>query len=155
MNTLFTMIAAVLVMLMLSGCSHVQTLKRSCYQSSHPLEAEVGYCHAVRVGDTLHISGSIGRGDMGAAVEQAYASLRQTLALHGLTMDNIVSEHVQVNDIQQFLKNKNIRRSFYGEVLPASSWVQVDGFYSDDITVQIDVKAIYPRKFTIVNFDSW
>ncbi len=155
MFRLLTVIASALALVGLAGCSQVQTLKRSCYQSSHQLASEVGYCHAVRVGNTLHISGAVGRGNMSAAVEEAYSSLRQTLALHGLTMDNVVSEHVQVNDIQKFLKSKNIRRSFYGEVLPASSWVQVDGFYAEDITIQLDVKAIYPRKFKIVNFDSW
>lgn len=155
MKKLTVILSVTLAAFALSGCSQVKTLKRSCYQSSQQLASEVGYCSAVRVGDTLHINGSVGRGEMSTAVEQAYSSLRQTLALHGLTMDNVVSEHVQVNNIQDFLKNKNIRRSFYGDVLPASSWVQVEGFYSDEVTIQIDVKAIYPRRFKIVNFDSW
>ena len=57
-------------------------------------ENEIGYAQAVRVGDVLYISGSVGAGPMPKAIQDAYEELRKTLAAYGLTFRNVVKENV-------------------------------------------------------------
>ena len=49
------------------------------------IEKEVGYSQALRVGDLLYVSGSVGKGEMVAAIRQAYDTLAKTLSAHGLS----------------------------------------------------------------------
>ena len=71
-------------------------------------EKEYGYCRAVKVDDTIYVSGQVrhdykgnivGRGDMEAQMRQAYANIEKVLAQYGATMDNIVDELFFVTDM--------------------------------------------------------
>jgi enamine deaminase RidA (YjgF/YER057c/UK114 family) len=81
-----------------------------------PWEEQYGYAQAVKVGDTIYVSGqlshddqgnmvapapldSAGRiadhGNMGAQMAQSYANIKKVLASFGATMDDIVEEVVR------------------------------------------------------------
>jgi 2-iminobutanoate/2-iminopropanoate deaminase len=73
-----------------------------------PWEKEYGYAQAVKVGDTIYVSGQVshdetgkivGRGDMEAQIRQAYTNIKMLLAQYGVTMDNIVDEILFVIDM--------------------------------------------------------
>ena len=60
-----------------------------------------GYAQAVKVRDTIYLSGQVshdeegnivGFKDMEAQMRQAYANIQKVLAQYGATMDNIVNE---------------------------------------------------------------
>ena len=66
-----------------------------------PWEQEYGYSQAVKVGDTIYLSGQVshddkgnivGLGDMEMQMRQAYANVQKVLAQYGATMANIVDE---------------------------------------------------------------
>ena len=71
-------------------------------------EKEYGYAQAVKVGDTIYVSGQVSHDDMGnivglgnmeAQMRQAYANIHKLLAQYGATMDNIVDEILFVTDM--------------------------------------------------------
>ena len=71
-------------------------------------EKEYGYCQAVKVDNTIYVSGQVshddkgnivGRGDMEAQMRQAYANIEKVLAQYGATMDNIVDELLFMTDM--------------------------------------------------------
>jgi enamine deaminase RidA (YjgF/YER057c/UK114 family) len=71
-------------------------------------EKEYGYAQAVKVGDTIYLSGQIshdeqgnivGAGDMEAQMRQAWANIEKVLAQYGATVDNVVDEVVFATDI--------------------------------------------------------
>jgi len=73
-----------------------------------PWEKEYGYSQAVKVGDTIYVSGQVshddkgnilGEGDMEVQMRAAYANVEKVLAQYGLTMDNIVDEILFVTDM--------------------------------------------------------
>ena len=73
-----------------------------------PWEKEYGYSQAVKVGDTIYLSGQVshddkgnilGEGDMEAQMRAAYANIGKVLAQYGATMDNVVDEMLFVTDI--------------------------------------------------------
>ena len=138
--------ALAIAALMLAGCTAIPNATQpSCYHRNEAVETSIGYCQAVRSGNTLHISGAVGQGEMPAAVQSAYEGLRKTLEANGLTFANVVKENVYATDLDAFKKTTDIRRGFYGSHLPAATWVEVRRLFLPQFVVEIELVAEYPR----------
>lgn len=86
------------------------TIKKEAKSLGMPWEKEYGYSQAVRVDNTIYVSGQVshddkgnivGRGDMEMQVRQAYANIEKVLAQYGATVDNIVEEVLFVTDMEK------------------------------------------------------
>lgn len=119
--------------------------KRACFHQNEAVEKDIGYCQALRSGNTLHISGVVAEGRMDAAVGSAYAQLKQILEANGLTFANVVKETVFTTDLDAFIANKEIRKAVYGRSLPAASWVQVQRLYVPSLVVEVELTAEFPK----------
>ncbi|HEU4653721.1 MAG TPA: RidA family protein [Steroidobacteraceae bacterium] len=104
-------------------------------------ENEIGYAQAVRVGDVVYVSGSVGAGPMPQAIRQAYDELKKTLEAYGLTFRNVVKENVFSTKLDDFIQHKDLRRVYYGEDFPAATWVQVDRLYVPELVLEVEVTA--------------
>ena len=104
-----------------------------------PWEKEYGYAQAVKVGDTIYVSGQVshdnkgnivGRGDMEAQMRQAYANIENILSQYGASMDNIVDEILFVTDMNTaFAAAARCRHDiFSGSPVVASTIVQTPFF---------------------------
>jgi 2-iminobutanoate/2-iminopropanoate deaminase len=132
--------------LLLSGCASVEPhVRRSCIHESEALEKDIGFCQALRSGNTLHVSGIAAEGSMDDAVRSAYSRLRHILAANGLTFADVVKENVYATDLDAFIRNTEIRKEFYGSSLPAATWVQVQRLYLPSFVVEIELTAAFPR----------
>jgi enamine deaminase RidA (YjgF/YER057c/UK114 family) len=116
-----------------------------CYQASQ-FEKDVGYCQAVRSGNTLYISGTAAGGDMPGAIKNVYGDLKKTLAVHGLTMADVVKETVYAIDLDTFIKHQDLRKAQYGTTFPAATWLQVSRLYSPKLVLEIELTATFPSK---------
>ncbi|MFL0811139.1 MAG: RidA family protein [Agarilytica sp.] len=145
--------------LFVSACATQQSqdFARSCYHQNKNLEQGLGRCAAVRVGNMLYISGVSGEGEHASAMEAAYRDLGRVLQSHGLSFDNVVSERVYTTNVTEFVKNKAIRKAYFGELLPAASWLEVSRFYQKDRVLELEVTVVIPStsKFDIISYDSW
>ena len=70
-----------------------------------PWEAQYGYAQALKLGDTVWLSGQIGydehgnvAGDMETQKRQAYANIQQLLAGYDMSMADVVDETLYVLD---------------------------------------------------------
>ncbi|MFL0803488.1 MAG: hypothetical protein K6L81_07195 [Agarilytica sp.] len=151
MKPIFILFAVVV----LASCSNTQSMSRSCYHDNARLERELSVCKAVRVGNMLYVSGIAGSGKTDEAIKEAYGELRRTLAIHGLSFDNVVSERIYTEDLDGFLANKAIRAAYYGRLYPVSTWVEVERLQLADHVIEIEVTAVIPKRFKMINFDSW
>lgn len=124
---------------------HPKHAARSCFHRDAASEAEVGYCHALRVGNNLYISGTVGTGPMADAVRSTYSRLRDILAANGLTYADVVKETVYAVDLDAFIQSKDIRKQFYGGAFPAATWVQVPRLYDPSFVVEVELQARYPE----------
>lgn len=124
--------------------AHVDAVK-SCYHMNAAVETDIGYCQAVRSGNTLHVSGSVGRGEMPAAIRMAYDELKKTLAENGLDFRNVVRENVYATDLDAFIRHKDVRKQYYGDTFPAATWVQVQRLYLPAFVVEVELTAEYPH----------
>ena len=119
---------------------------------SMPWEKEYGYSQAVKVGDTIYVSGQVshddsgnivGRGDMEAQMRQAYTNIRKVLAQYRATMDNIVDETLFVTDMNTaFAAAVKCREDvFFGAPVVASTIVQVQRLAFPELMIEIKCVA--------------
>src|SRR5688572_26294870 len=89
-----------LTALLLSACSSVEPkTQATCFHREVGIEKDIGFCRAVRSGNTLYVSGVTGAGNMDSAVRSAYDQLRQILEANGLSPSNVVKETVFATDL--------------------------------------------------------
>lgn len=117
----------------------------TCRHQDEGIERSIGFCQAVRVGDTLYVSGVAGAAPMETAVPRVYEGLRRVLHANGLTFADVVKETVYATDLDAFINARDARKSFYGSRLPAATWVQVQRLYSPSFVLEVEVIAHYPR----------
>jgi enamine deaminase RidA (YjgF/YER057c/UK114 family) len=138
-----TLVAAATLLLACAALAPQPT--PTCVHANEKIEREIGFCQAVRSGGTLHISGVTGQGSMDAAVRSVYTRLGKVLEANGLTWANVVKENVYATDLDAFIKNKDIRKEFYGATLPAATWVQVQRLYLPQFVLEVELTAEYPK----------
>ena len=121
-----------------------------------PWEKEYGYAQAVKVGDTIYLSGQVshddegkivGLRDMEAQMRQAYANIKKVLAEYGATMENVVDEILFVTDMDTaFAAAVKCRREvFSGTPIVASTIVQIQRLAFPDLMVEIRCVAKLER----------
>jgi 2-iminobutanoate/2-iminopropanoate deaminase len=113
-----------------------------------PWEKKYGYSQAVKVGDTIYLSGQVshddkgnivGLGDMEAQMRQAWANVDKVLAQYGATIDNVVDEVIFVTDMEAaFAAAVKIRPEvFRGCPLVASTIVQIQRLAFPELMIEI------------------
>ena len=107
------------------------------------------YCHGVRAGDRLWISGMVGMRVDGSApddvVEQfeiALASIDAVLRSQGGEPRNIVKVQVFLTDVSDREKINPIRQRYFGEHRPASTLLQIAALVRPDLKVEIEAEAV-------------
>ena len=111
-------------------------------------EKEYGYSQAVKVDNTIYVSGQVshddkgniaGRGDMEAQMRQAYTNIEKMLAQYGATVDNIVEEVLFVTDMDAAFaaRVKCKQEVFSGNPVLASTIVQIQRLAFPELMVEI------------------
>ena len=124
------------------------TINKQTKSFGMPWEKEYGYAQAVKVGDTIYVSGQVshdetgkivGRGDMEAQMRQAYTNIKKVLAQYGATIDNIVDEILFVTDMNTaFAAAVKCRKDiFSGIPSVASTIVQIQRLAFPELMIEI------------------
>ena len=123
-------------------------IKKETKSLGMPWEKEYGYSQAVKVGNTIYISGQVshddkgkivGHRDMEAQMRQAYTNIQNVLAQYGATMDNVVEEILFVTDMDTaFTAAKKCRDEiFSGTPIVASTIVQIQRLAFPELMIEI------------------
>jgi 2-iminobutanoate/2-iminopropanoate deaminase len=106
------------------------------------------YCHSVRAGDTIYVSGVVGVAADGSipedTVEQfrlAMAAFDAALRAAGGTPDKVVKVQVFLIDMNDRTRINPQRQAYFGEHRPASTLVQVTALVDPRMKVEIEAVA--------------
>ena len=124
------------------------TINKETKSLGMPWEKEYGYTQAVKVGDTIYVSGQVshddkgnivGHGDMEVQMRQAYANIQNVLAQYGVTMENMVDEILFVTDMDAaFAAAVKCRQDvFSGTPVVASTIVQIQRLAFPELMIEI------------------
>lgn len=127
----------------LGACYTARMKPRRLISSGSAWEPRVGYSRAVRVGDAIFVSGTIGDG--GDAYEQtktAIAKIEVALREAGAELDDVVRTRIFVTNIDDWELVAKAHSEAFRDVLPACSMLEVSRLISPQFVVEIEADAL-------------
>lgn len=120
--------------------------------SDAPWEKIVGYSRAVAAGDYIFVTGStsvadgqiVHEGDVRAQTSQAIANVEAALVRLGAGLSDVVRTRMFVTDISRWEEVGEAHQAAFGDVMPATSMVQVAALIDPKLLVEVEAVAYKP-----------
>ena len=127
----------------------VERQGRKCVSTGSPWEPVVGYSRAVRSGDFIFVTGTVGLEADGRYAPTAKAQGHRALeiivaaveALGGKAAD-VVRTRIYVTDIDQWREVGEVHSEFFESIRPATTMVQVARLIDPQALVEIEADAL-------------
>jgi len=124
---------------------------RSLVPTGAPWAARAGYSRAVRVGNLVHVSGTVAVGADGAIAypgdpygqaRRALEIIVDALAQAGAEPRHVVRTRMYVADASRWEEVARAHGEVFAEIRPATTLLAVAGFVDPQILVEIEAEAI-------------
>lgn len=124
-------------------------MKRINISSGAPWEDQVGYCRAVRIGNTIEVSGTAPIRDGKTVGDNAYEQtkvcleiIKEAIEKAGGTIEDVIRTRMYVTDISQWVAYGKAHGEVFGNIKPATSMVEVKALIDPDMMVEIEATAV-------------
>jgi enamine deaminase RidA (YjgF/YER057c/UK114 family) len=114
------------------------------------VEKAYGYSHAVKIGNSIKVSGAVSMDDQGnptavgnleQQMKNCYADLEKVLAHYGCTFDDVVVENVFTTNMPKFLEVAGYRAEIYKNHFPTGSWLGVKELALPEFLIEIEMEV--------------
>jgi enamine deaminase RidA (YjgF/YER057c/UK114 family) len=126
-------------------------MKRLNLSSGAKWENIVGYSRAVKVGNTIEVSGTVstdhsgeivGEGDEYLQTRFILMKLENTLAQLGAKLQHVVRTRIYCTNIKNWDKIGKAHGEVFGEIKPVTSMIEVSRLIDDKYLVEIEATAV-------------
>ena len=125
--------------------------ERQLISSGSPYEPAIGFSRAVRVGETVYVSGTVawsddgkpvGEGDVYAQAKQAIRNIEKALEQAGSSLRDVVRTRQYLTDITRWEEAGRAHGEAWAEVRPASTMVEVSRLADPWMLYEIEAVAV-------------
>ena len=126
-------------------------MKRTNYSSGTKWEDIVGYSRAVKIGNTVEITGTVAVDDNSALVggNDAYEQtkfiiqkIEKVLQKAGASLKDVVRTRMFVTDISRWEEYGKAHGEFFNDIKPCTSMIEVKGLIAPEYLIEIEATAI-------------
>ncbi|MAY52429.1 MAG: enamine deaminase RidA [Flavobacteriaceae bacterium] len=120
------------------------------YMLRPEVEKAYGYTHAVKIGNSIKISGAVSMdnegnptavGNLEQQMKNCYADLEKILTHYGCTFDDVVKEDVFTTDMAKFLEVAGYRTDIYKNQFPTGTWLGVKELAIPEFMIEIELEV--------------
>jgi enamine deaminase RidA (YjgF/YER057c/UK114 family) len=131
--------------------SLVERANRLTASSGSKWEPKMGYSRAVRSGNLISVSGTVGIGADGtystSLADQTRRSLdiiRAAIEMLGGKIEHVVRTRMYVTDVSKWEQVGLVHGDVFGEIRPATAIVQVAALIDAEAQIEIEADAFVP-----------
>ena len=128
-------------------------MKRINHSTGSKWEPVIGYSRAVRIGQSVFVSGTtasgpdgniVGAGDPYVQTQQILKNISAALEAVGAQARHVVRTRIYLTDISRWEDVGRAHGEVFGEIRPATAMVEVARLISPEILVEIEADAVIP-----------
>jgi enamine deaminase RidA (YjgF/YER057c/UK114 family) len=114
-------------------------------------ESIVGYSRAVKAGNRIIIGGTtaidensnvIGEDDAYAQTKYIFKKIEIYLEQFGASLEDVIHNKIYVTDISRWEEIAKAHSEIFGKIIPCCTMIEVKGFISPDMLVEIETEAV-------------
>ncbi len=126
-------------------------MQRTNYSSGAKWEDIVGYSRAVKIGNTIEVTGTVavdensslvGKGSAYAQTKFIIEKIEKILELAGASLKDVVRTRMFVTDISRWEEYGKAHGEFFKEIKPCTSMIEVNALIEPDYLIEIEATAI-------------
>jgi enamine deaminase RidA (YjgF/YER057c/UK114 family) len=122
---------------------------RQCASSGSKWEPIMGYSRAVRSGNTIAVTGSVGINadgsyakSIGDQTARSLAIIRAAVEALGGKLEHVIRTRMYVTDVSKWEEVARVHGSVFAEIRPATTIVEVARLIDGEALIEIEADAI-------------